>query len=269
MGFGRWALPTTVSCGARTFLSPLRQRCSPRFPGQRPPSRPADFLHYTINGRIYSAETDLVRRPLAATRRLPVPRKDAYNGPVRTRVRATSGNPPHHEGTMRRMLRRLLLLMLAMLLSLAGWTGLAQAQKPAASLKVPEGVVFEPGIEYANPDGQHLQLDLARPKDRRRPVPGGALHPRRRLPRRHPAGLRRSVHATGRAGLRRGDGELSAGAEVPVSRRPIHDVKAAVRWLRANARKYQIDPERIGVTGGSAGGHLAQFLGVTADVKAV
>jgi acetyl esterase/lipase len=47
----------------------------------------------------------------------------------------------------------------------------------------------------------------------------------------------------------------------------IHDTKAAVRWLRANAKKYNIDPERIGTTGGSAGGHLAQFLAVTGDVK--
>jgi acetyl esterase/lipase len=47
----------------------------------------------------------------------------------------------------------------------------------------------------------------------------------------------------------------------------IHDTKAAVRWLRAHAGTYHIDPERIGVTGGSAGGHLAQFLGVTAGVK--
>lgn len=46
----------------------------------------------------------------------------------------------------------------------------------------------------------------------------------------------------------------------------VFDVKAAVRWLRANAKKYKIDPNRIGVTGGSAGGHLAQFLGVTGDV---
>src|SRR5204863_2113138 len=44
------------------------------------------------------------------------------------------------------------------------------------------------------------------------------------------------------------------------------DVKAAVRWLRANAEKYSIDPERIGVVGDSAGGHLAQFLGVTGGV---
>jgi acetyl esterase/lipase len=43
-------------------------------------------------------------------------------------------------------------------------------------------------------------------------------------------------------------------------------VKAAVRWLRANASKYRVDPNRIGVTGGSAGGHLAQFLGVTAGL---
>ncbi|MCE2804293.1 MAG: alpha/beta hydrolase, partial [Gemmataceae bacterium] len=47
----------------------------------------------------------------------------------------------------------------------------------------------------------------------------------------------------------------------------VHDTKAAVRWLRANAAKYGIDPRRIGVTGGSAGGHLAQFLGVTGDVE--
>ena len=46
----------------------------------------------------------------------------------------------------------------------------------------------------------------------------------------------------------------------------VHDVKAAVRWLRAHASEYHIDPDRIGVTGGSAGGHLAQFLAVTGGV---
>jgi acetyl esterase/lipase len=46
----------------------------------------------------------------------------------------------------------------------------------------------------------------------------------------------------------------------------VHDAKAAVRWLRLNAAKYQVDPKRIGATGSSAGGHLAQFLGVTAGV---
>ena len=47
----------------------------------------------------------------------------------------------------------------------------------------------------------------------------------------------------------------------------VYDCKAAVRWLRANAAKYHIDPARVGVAGGSAGGHLALFLGVTGDVK--
>ena len=43
----------------------------------------------------------------------------------------------------------------------------------------------------------------------------------------------------------------------------VEDCKAAVRWLRANAGKYNIDPNRIGAVGLSAGGHLACMLGVT------
>ena len=40
-------------------------------------------------------------------------------------------------------------------------------------------------------------------------------------------------------------------------------MKAAVRWLKANAKKYKVDPERIGAIGFSAGGHLALMLGLT------
>jgi acetyl esterase/lipase len=43
----------------------------------------------------------------------------------------------------------------------------------------------------------------------------------------------------------------------------IHDAKAAIRWLRANADKYDVDPDRIGVTGASAGGHLSLLIGLT------
>jgi acetyl esterase/lipase len=43
----------------------------------------------------------------------------------------------------------------------------------------------------------------------------------------------------------------------------IEDCKAAVRWLRANAAKYKINPERIGALGYSAGGHLACLLGTS------
>lgn len=42
----------------------------------------------------------------------------------------------------------------------------------------------------------------------------------------------------------------------------IQDCQAAIRWLRANAARYHIDPERIGVGGASAGGHLSALVGV-------
>ena len=140
--------------------------------------------------------------------------------------------------------------------------GSASAQ---AKLVIPEGVTFETGIEYSNPDGQHLQLNLARPSTGTGPFP-----------------VVLCIHGGGfRAGKREGyDGlclklaqrgyvaatmsyRLAPKYPFPAA---IHDTKAAVRWLRANAEKYHIDPERLGVTGGSAGGHLAQFLGVTGDV---
>ena len=145
---------------------------------------------------------------------------------------------------------------------------LACAQLAAAQVKlaIPDDVTFEAGIEYANPDGQHLQLDIARPKTGDGPFPAVVC-----------------IHGGGfRAGKREGyDGLVVKLAQqgyvaMTVSYRlapkypfpaAIHDTKAAVRWARANAAKYKIDPERIGTTGGSAGGHLAQFLGVTAGVK--
>ncbi|MBP9758251.1 alpha/beta hydrolase fold domain-containing protein [Candidatus Dojkabacteria bacterium] len=43
----------------------------------------------------------------------------------------------------------------------------------------------------------------------------------------------------------------------------IHDIKAAIRWLKGNAKKYNIDSENIGAYGESAGGHLASLLGTT------
>jgi acetyl esterase/lipase len=49
----------------------------------------------------------------------------------------------------------------------------------------------------------------------------------------------------------------------------IHDCKAAIRWVRASARKYNFDPENIGVLGGSAGGHLVDMLGTSRGVEAL
>ena len=112
------------------------------------------------------------------------------------------------------------------------------AQEP-----VPESVVFEKGIEYTNPDDQHLQLNMARPKAGNGPFPAVVC-----------------IHGGGfRAGTRDGFNSLCVQlaergyVAVTVSYRlapkyqfpaAVHDVKAAVRWLRANADKYQIDADR-------------------------
>lgn len=59
------------------------------------------------------------------------------------------------------------------------------------------------------------------------------------------------------------DYRLSGEAIAPAN---IHDCKAAVRWLRANAKAYRLDPNRIGAFGHSAGGHLAALLGLSQGV---
>lgn len=57
---------------------------------------------------------------------------------------------------------------------------------------------------------------------------------------------------------------LSQHAKFPAQ---IEDCKAAVRWLRAHAAEYRIDPNRFAAWGSSAGGHLAAMLGTTGDAK--
>jgi len=46
----------------------------------------------------------------------------------------------------------------------------------------------------------------------------------------------------------------------------VHDVKAAIRWVRANAEKFLFDPGRIATWGGSAGGYLSLMAGVSANI---
>ncbi|MCB1278229.1 alpha/beta hydrolase [Prosthecobacter sp.] len=135
----------------------------------------------------------------------------------------------------------------------------------AADLVIPDSVTFTRDIEFSNPDNQHLQVNLAQPKEGKGPFPAVVC-----------------IHGGGfRAGKREGYDKLlltlaqHGYVAITVTYRlapayqfpaAVHDCKAAVRWLRANAEKYHVDGARIGVMGGSAGGHLAQFLGVTAGV---
>jgi acetyl esterase/lipase len=53
---------------------------------------------------------------------------------------------------------------------------------------------------------------------------------------------------------------LSGEAQFPAA---LQDAKCAVRWVRSVADRYQIDPKRIAVCGGSAGGHLSAMMAVT------
>jgi acetyl esterase/lipase len=59
---------------------------------------------------------------------------------------------------------------------------------------------------------------------------------------------------------------LSPEAKFPAQ---IFDVKAAVRWIRANANQYKLNPDKIAAWGGSAGGHLSALLGTSADVSSL
>ncbi|MEX2081254.1 MAG: alpha/beta hydrolase, partial [Dehalococcoidia bacterium] len=56
---------------------------------------------------------------------------------------------------------------------------------------------------------------------------------------------------------------LSGEAKWPAQ---VHDVKAALRWMRANADSLGLDPERIAVSGNSAGGHLSLMVGATPNL---
>ncbi|MGN6543917.1 MAG: alpha/beta hydrolase fold domain-containing protein [Aureliella sp.] len=149
------------------------------------------------------------------------------------------------------------------LLAFAALGLIALTSRARAADAVPDAVIWEEGIVYSSPDGEELALNLARPKAGQEPRPavlcihGGGFR----------AGKRDSYNALCKKLADNGfvaatiTYRLAPKHQFPAA---VYDCKAAVRWLRANAAKYQIDPDRIGVTGGSAGGHLAQFLAVTA-----
>ncbi len=113
-------------------------------------------------------------------------------------------------------------------------------------------------IEYARAGDQALKLDLYRPKANNSPlliyVHGGAWR----------AGSKADVpilkllnHGFAIASV---DYRLSTQAAFPAQ---IHDIKAAIRFLRAKAELYHLKTASIGIVGSSAGGHLAALVGVT------
>lgn len=124
-------------------------------------------------------------------------------------------------------------------------------------------------VAYADTDNPRQTLDIALPKSADGPLPviafihGGGWRNGNKN-----GGLNRvaSFVRSGRfAGVSIGY-RLSGEARWPAQ---IHDCKAAIRFLKANAQKYGFDAERIGVYGTSAGGHLVAMLGTTGNVAAL
>jgi acetyl esterase/lipase len=145
-------------------------------------------------------------------------------------------------------------LPFAILLALLAGAGLAPSSASAA--KIIRGVTF------ATVDGTPLKLDLYSP-DSAAPaglivwIHGGAWR----------AGSREGVDLKGLTAL----GWTVASVDYrlsPVARFPAqaHDLKAAIRFLRAHAADYHLPANRFAVAGSSAGGHLAALIGVTNGV---
>ncbi len=135
------------------------------------------------------------------------------------------------------------------------------AKKPAA-LVVPPDVRLFSDLTFCTQDNCNLKLNVAVPRQGAGPFPtvviihgGGWLYGtyKEKLPLSLRLAQKGYVAVT--VGYR-----LSTANPFPAQ---VHDVKCAVRWLRANAAAYKIDKERVGVLGYSSGGHLACMLGVT------
>jgi len=129
-------------------------------------------------------------------------------------------------------------------------------------------LVLDAGIIYAEVDGHPLRLNVVRPQDE-------ADTPRPIVIWIHGGGWREGRHTDGlewwccpamaAAGFVAISVEYRLTAEAPFPAQ-IHDVKAAIRWARANAAQFDGDPDRIGLWGHSAGGHLAALAGLTGDL---
>ena len=145
-------------------------------------------------------------------------------------------------------------------------TTCAQGQEPQRiARELPAGVEVIRDITYATYGERSLRMDLYFPAERgSAPLPvivvirGGGFR------RGDKDGFGPMAAALAKRGLAAACIEYRASGEAlfPAA---VEDSKAAVRWLRANGVQYQIDDGAIGAIGGSAGAHLAVYLGVTSE----
>lgn len=149
-------------------------------------------------------------------------------------------------------------LLAATVVLLGTATGVSRGAEP------PANVEFTPDVVYGKAGDVELKLNLARPKnpDQGAKLPcvlvihgGGWRHGNREQHNDITWELARRGYAAATVSYR-----LVPTAQFPAQ---INDVKCAVRFLRASAEKYGIDPDRIGAVGFSAGAHLSMLLAVT------
>jgi acetyl esterase/lipase len=142
---------------------------------------------------------------------------------------------------------------------------------PVSTLE--SGVTVHHGVEFASIEGfRPLLLDLYVPAAGTASgaaivyVHGGgwAVGTRRRFGRAFLSWAPTPLDRLAQAGfvVATVDYRLSSEARFPAQ---LHDVKAAIRWVRGNAEALAVDPARIVVWGESAGGHLAALAGLTAE----
>jgi len=162
-------------------------------------------------------------------------------------------------------------------LLIASWAGYAvaatpqqAAEKPAITATTPQSEAgsVEENVVYGSANGAELRLDIYKPADRK---PADQHAPRPAIILIHGGGwtsfdkgtMQRMGEFLSRSGFVAFavDYRLFHGTE---SRWPaqLDDVQRAVRWVRANAAKYGVNPERIGAFGHSAGAQLAALLGM-------
>jgi acetyl esterase/lipase/enterochelin esterase-like enzyme len=198
----------------------------------------------------------------------------AHNGAARPRKRWVDTLPgrrspdslklppitmPHTEPVSEDTVNRVRCLM-SLVVLIAG-TSIAFAQPP----RLPAGTKLHANLEYTPGGHERQRLDLYVPAQADTPLPvivwihGGAWMAGSK------DGGGPALPLTGRGyAVASINYRLSQHAAFPAQ---IEDCKAAIRWLRANATTYNLDPERIGVWGASAGGHLVALLGTSAGAR--
>ena len=157
-----------------------------------------------------------------------------------------------------------------LVLVVSGWSQQGAAKKPPTLPKPPAGVVIEENVAYLD-SGRSETADLYLPAKRERGVRspavviihgGGFIGGDKAAAREFNIGATLALHGYVAMSIN----YALASKDNPTWPKNLQDCMTAVRWLRKNADRLQIDAAHIGTIGGSAGGHLAAMLAV-ADSK--